>query len=215
MSRFVYWFVKITGCPGNWLYLRRKTYYKNKKSQSRKIKGPAIIISNHTALMDFPLYMYTFFGKCVRTLVAKVTYHKNKLMSKFLLLLGGIKVDRNNFDFSFMSKSIKALEKKQLMLIFPEARLPKKEEKDLLPFKPSFVYIALESNAPIIPVYTNGKYGIKGKTRMIIGEKIYANELYDRNKTTEENIQYISDYVRNYIIELREELNEKEKAKKK
>ena len=81
----------------------------------------------------------------------------------------------------------------------------------MLEFKPSFVYIALESNAPIIPIYTNGKYGFKGKTRVMIGEKIYVSDLIDETKTIEENIDNICKYFRNYIISLKEELDEKEK----
>lgn len=213
MSKIFIWFVKITGFIPNLFYLRRKTYYVNKKSQSRKIKGPAVIISNHTSLMDFALYMFTFLGKTIRPLVAEITYNKNKIMRLFLKLLGGIEVNRDSYDFTFMGKCIDSLEKKDSILIFPEGRLPKKDESELLDFKPSFIYIALESNAPIIPIYTNGKYGIKGKTRVIIGEKIYVNELMDDSKTIEENIDYICKYMRNYIINLRDELNEKEKTK--
>lgn len=214
MSKLVLWFVKITGYIPNLIYLRRKTYYKNKKNQNRKIKEPAVIISNHTSLMDFPLYMYTFFGNTIRPLVAEITYGKNKLMSFFLKLIGGIKVDRNSYDFSFMGECINTLEKKNNVLIFPEGRLPKKDETDLLDFKPSFIYIALESNAPIIPIYTNGKYGVSGKTRLIIGERIYVSDLMDNNKSIDENIDYICQYLRNYIIKLRDELNEKEKTNK-
>lgn len=214
MSKFVLWFVKITGWIPNLLYLRRKTYYKNNNKTIKKRKEPAVIISNHTSLMDFPLYMYTFMGSTIRPLVAEVTYNKNWLMRVFLKLIGGIKVDRDNYDFSFMGECINALEKKHSVLIFPEGRLPKKEEKELLSFKPSFVYIALESDTPIIPIYTNGKYGLKGKTRVIIGEKIYVNDLMDENKSTEENINNICNYFRDYIIKLRDELNEKEKGQK-
>lgn len=214
MSKFVLWFVKITGWIPNLLYLRRKTYYKNNNKTIKKRKEPAVIISNHTSLMDFPLYMYTFMGSTIRPLVAEITYNKNWFMRVFLKLIGGIKVDRDNYDFSFMGECINALEKKHSVLIFPEGRLPKKEEKELLSFKPSFVYIALESDTPIIPVYTNGKYGLKGKTRVIIGEKIYVNDLMDENKSTEENINNICNYFRDYIIKLRDELNEKEKGQK-
>ena len=214
MSKFVLWFVKITGWIPNLLYLRRKTYYKNNNKIIKKRKEPAVIISNHTSLMDFPLYMYTFMGSTIRPLVAEVTYNKNWFMRVFLKLIGGIKVDRDNYDFSFMGECINALEKKHSVLIFPEGILPKKEEKELLSFKPSFVYIALESDTPIIPIYTNGKYGLKGKTRVIIGEKIYVNDLMDENKSTEENINNICNYFRDYIIKLRDELNEKEKGQK-
>lgn len=211
MSKIVLWFVKLTGWIANAIYLRRKTYYRNKSNQSRKLKEPAVIISNHTSLMDFPLYMYTFMGNTIRPLVAEITYNKNILMKTFLKLIGGIKVDRGNYDFAFMGECINAIEKKHSVLIFPEGRLPKPNETEMLEFKPSFIYIALESNAPVVPIYTTGNYGIKGKTRVIIGEKIYVSDLMDDTKSTEENIDNICKYFKDYIISLREELNEKEK----
>lgn len=214
MSNFVLWFVKITGWIPNLLYLRRKTYYLKNNKNIKKRKEAAVIISNHTSLMDFPLYMYTFMGSTVRPLVAEITYNKNSFMRTLLKLIGGIKVDRDSYDFSFMGECINALDKKNSVLIFPEGRLPKKNETELLSFKPSFVYIALESNTPIIPIYTNGKYGFNGKTRVMVGEKIYVSDLMDENKSTEENINDICNYFRDYIIKLRDELNEKEKTKK-
>ena len=51
MNKLFIWFVKITGFIPNLLYLGRKTYYVNKKNQSRKIKGPAVIISTHTSFL--------------------------------------------------------------------------------------------------------------------------------------------------------------------
>lgn len=213
MNKFVIWFTKITGYIPNLIYLRRKTYYINNNEKYKKFKEPAIIISNHKSLIDFPLYMFTFFKRRVRPLVAEITYNKNKPLKTLLKLLGGIKVDRDNYDFGFMGEAINALDNGDMVLIFPEGRLPDKEEEELLEFKPSFIYIALEAEVPIIPAYTNGKYGFKGKTRTIIGEKIYLKDLMDKNKTTEENIQYLCEYMKNYIIELREILNEKEKNK--
>ena len=80
-------------------------------------------------------------------------------------------------------------------------------------FKPSFVYVALESQAPILPVYTNGKYGKKGGARVLIGEPIYLHELYDENKDEKDNLTYLTEYVRSYILKLGELADEEEKDK--
>lgn len=214
MNRFILWFTKITGAPINWFYFRKKVYYINKKSQSRKIKGKAIIISNHTSVYDVALYMFVFIRRNIHVLVAEIIYQKGKLFTWFLNKIGGIKVDRVSYDFGFMTESIDILNKGGVIEIYPEGRLPRNDEKELLPFKPSFVYIALESEAPIIPVYTNGQYGKKAHARVIIGEKIYLQDLYDPMKTEQENINYLSEYIKNYIVFLGEKLNEIEKNKK-
>lgn len=203
------WFTKITGLLPQFFFFRKKIYCVNKEKQDRKIKGKALIISNHKSIYDFPLVMFTFFKRNIRVLIGEVLFQKNKLLSWFLKRIGGIKVERHSFDFSFMDKSMEVLNKNKVLLIYPESRLPTKEEKDLLEFKTSYIYLALKSGAPIIPIYTNGKYGKDKKgdrARIIIGEKIYVRELYDNNKSDKDNINYINNYVRNIILDLQDNL---------
>lgn len=212
MNRFILWFTKITGAPLSWFYFKKKIYYENKKSQSRKIKGSALIISNHTSVMDYALYLYVFLKRSLRTLIAELMYEKGKLFGWFLKKIGGIKVDRNNYDFNFMGEMIDILEKGGVGLIFPESKIPVEGEETPLPFKPSFVYVAIETNTPIIPVYTNGKYGKrKERAKVVIGEKIYLREILGNKELNKENIDALCQYVRNKIISLGEMLDGKEK----
>ena len=222
MSSVLNWFVKITGFPGEIVFYRKKIYYEDKSASNRKIKGGALIISNHTDIYDYPLMMYTFLGRNLHVLVAEVTYDLNDFMKWLLKGLGAIRVDRNNHDFAFMSQITDLLKKGKACLIYPESRLPEENERDrLLEFKPSYIYSALESGAPIIPVYTNGIYGKQKKlkkdcARVIIGKKIFVRDLYDSNKSEKENIEYINDYVKNKILSLKalleKKVNEKAKA---
>ncbi len=211
MSKLVLWFVKITGYIPQLFYFRKKVYYVNKEESNRRIKGSAIIVSNHKRLFDFVLYMYLFLNRDIYTVIGEVMFNKGKLFSWFLKKIGGIKVERDAFDFGFLSKCVNLLNKGKVVEIFPEGRLPLKEETTLLEFKPSFVYLALESGAPIIPIYTNGSYAKKARTKVIIGEKIYAQDLYDSNKSDKENIDYICNYVKSYINNLGMMIDEEEK----
>lgn len=215
MNRLFLWFVKVTGYLIAVFYYRKKIYYVNKKESNKKIKGKAIIVSNHTSVWDYPLYMFTFFARTLRVLTAELMFAKSRWMGWFLKKLGCIKVDRDSQDFSFMNESIDALNKGQVVLVFPEARVPRPHENDLLEFKPSFVYIALETGAPIIPVYTNGSYLKKERARVVIGEKIYLQDLYDDARTEKENIAQLCEYVKNSIRVLRDKLNEEEQKKEK
>ena len=215
MGKAFTWFVKITGYPAQFFYFHKKIYYEDKSHTNRKIKGGALIVSNHTSIYDYPLVMFTFISRQAHVLAAEVIYQKNPLLSAFVKWLGAVKVDRNNHDFSFMSEMTDILNKKGVGVIYPESRLPKEEELGtLLEFKPSYIYPALESGAPIIPVYTNGTYGKlkrkrKDRTRIIIGKKIYVSDLYDKNKSEKENIEYINDYIKNKIVYLKELLETK------
>ena len=221
MNRLILWFVKLTGWPAQYVYYRKKIYYEYPTNKRRKIKGGALIVSNHTSVYDYPLVMYTFFGRTIRTLVAEVMFNRGKFINRLITHMGAIRVDRDTYDFSFMSAMVKCLTNKQVGLVFPEARIGTAEEKTdgMLDFKPSFVYMALEAGVPIIPVYTNGVYGkAKRKThdraRIIIGKKIYLDELYDNSKTEKENIDYLCNYVREYIKGLGKLLDEKKDKQK-
>ena len=112
---------------------------------------------------------------------------KKKLLALFLRLMGGIEVDRNSFDFSFLDKSKKVLDKNGVVGIFPESRLPKAGEVRPLEFKPSITYLALETNVSIIPVYTSGDYFNKKRNIVVIGKPINVRDYYDDNKDDKEN----------------------------
>ena len=209
MGKVLEWFTKVTGYPVQYFYFHKKIYYEDKESSNRKIKGGALIISNHTSIYDYPLMMYVFPKRTMHVLVAEVTYEKNKPLRSLLKGLGAIKVDRTNHDFSFMSKVTDLLNKKKVVLIYPESRLPNEDEHDLLEFKPSYILPALETGVPIIPIYTNGTYGKlkkkrKDRTRVMIGKKIFVNDLYDQSKSEKENIEYINSYIKKRIVELKE-----------
>ena len=204
MSRIVLWFVKITGWLPALIYFRKKVTYVNEKE---KYHGKMLLVSNHKSLMDYPLYMYTFMGKSLRTLTAEVMYNKGKLMAWFLKKIGCIRVNRDTYDFCFLEETIDILNNDGTVRMFPESTLTKDDK--MQDFKPSFVYIALESKAPILPMYTNGKYGKKERARVVVGEKIYLHELYDESKSDKENITYLTEYVRDYIVKLGERACEK------
>lgn len=207
------WFVKITGWIPQLLLFKIKVYYEDKSVQNKRVKGKAIIISNHNCLMDFAVLMFVFYRRTLRCAVAEIMYRKNFLMTFLLKFLGAVKVDRESHDFSFLTKLKKILDKGGVVEMYPEARLPKKGEKTPLEFKPSYVYLALESGAPIIPVYTEPNHFKRSRECVIIGKAIDVRELYDANLTEKENIDNINVYVRSKIIELAKEL-ERQKEKK-
>lgn len=208
MIAFFNMFVKVTGYLAQKVIFRTKIYYEDKALQSRRIKGKAIIMSNHCSVYDYAVYMFVFFSRTVRYLMAEVLY-KKPLLSLFLKMLGGIKVDRDAHTFNFITKSIDVLNKGGVVGVFPESRLPKEGEERPLEFKPSITYLALESESKIIPVYTSGNYFKKSRVRVIIGKPINVLDYYDENLTEKENIDLITKILRQKIIELGNLLNEK------
>ncbi len=209
------WFVKITGFIPQLIVFRMKVHYVDKAVQGRRIRSKAIIVSNHNYLLDFAVLLYVFSSRTLRCVVAEIMYNKNIFMTALLKALGCIRVERDGYDFSFIDKAKRILQKGGVVEIYPESRLPKKDEERPLDFKPSYVRLALESGAPIIPIYSNGKLFGRERERVIIGKPIDVSELYDSTLTEKENVNIINQYVRSKIIELGKQLEEQLDAKEK
>jgi 1-acyl-sn-glycerol-3-phosphate acyltransferase len=189
-------------------------YYENKSEQSRRIKGPAIIISNHTSIYDYAVYLFVFFGRTLRYQMAEVLF-KKALLRNFLKCMGGIFVDRESNDYGFIDKSQKVLEKGGVIGVFPEGRIPKENEEKPQVFKPGATQLALMTNVPIVPIYTNGCYFQKKRARVIIGRPIYVSELYNNQEDYKTNLTRITNELRNRIINLGNMLEEKENYERK
>ena len=186
------------------IFMRPKTTYENKKLQSRRIKGKAIVVSNHQDLLDFAANMFTFPTRTMRCAAAEVLYQKNPLLTFFLRALGASKIDRDAHDFTFISRCSEILKKGGVVEIFPESRLPTPDDITPLEFKPSAVYLALETGTPIIPIYNNGKYFKKEPLRIHVGTPIDVAALYDDSLSEKENITNITNIIREKIIEFKE-----------
>jgi 1-acyl-sn-glycerol-3-phosphate acyltransferase len=206
----VNWFAKITGWIIQFFCFRTKIYYQDKTQQGRRIKGSAIIISNHTSVFDYAVMLFVFFSRTLRYQMAEVLFRK-KGLGKFLKLMGGIYVDRDTHNFSFIHKSEEILKKGGVVGTFPESRIPLKDEERPLAFKPSTAYLALLTGVKVIPVYTNGSYFQKKRARVIIGTPIDVNELVNNELSEKENIALVNNAFRERIIELKDLLYEREK----
>lgn len=202
------WFVKLTGWPIQLLCFRKKIYYENKAVQSRRIKGKAIVISNHLSVYDYPVAMFVFFGRTLRFQMSELVM-KKPVLGTFLKMLGGIYVDRDSHDFAFMAKCEKILGKGGVIGICPEGRLPRKDEPRPLPFKTGAAYLALMTDTPIIPMVTNGSYfNLKERARVIIGTPIIPSQVADPALSDKENIAALTDLMRNKTISLGKLLHE-------
>lgn len=208
MIHFFNWFTKLTAWLVQKVCFRTKVYYEKKSEQGRHIKGPAIIISNHTSVYDYAVFLFVFFSRTLRYQMAEILF-KKALLGNFLKCMGGIYVDRDSNDFSFLKKSQDVLEKGGVVGVFPEGRIPENNEEKPLAFKPGATQLALMANVPIIPIYTNGNYFQKKRVRVIIGKPIYVSELYDNQEDYKSNLERITGELRSRIINLGNMLEEK------
>ena len=201
------WFVKITGWPAAKLLFRTKILYEDRRRQGRRLKGPVILVSNHTSVYDYAVWMFVFFTRTLRVQMAEVLFQKQPLAA-FLRLLGGIRVDRGRFDLGAVARSEAILQQGGAVGIFPEGRLPLEGEERPLPFKPGVAYLALATGVPVIPLYTNGSYFRKERAVAVVGTPIYAADWVRDIPDEKERLRVISEKLREKVIKLGKLANE-------
>ena len=195
-------FVKLTGALPAWLLLKPRV--RLAPGAKRRLPKSCILVSNHMSLMDFVLYVLVFPFRTLRFLIAEVMYNHGKLFALFLSLLGGIRVDRDAKSFDFVSHSLKVLDDGGIVGVFPQARLPIKGHH--FPFTVSTAFIALRSDAPIIPVYTDGRYGISKRAGVVIGPSIHVRDLCREGLDEQAQLAHVTQQLEARVFALKEEL---------
>ncbi len=172
MKAFLRFFAKLTGFLPTWLFFKPKIYHENKKNKKSTFtyKGPVIIITNHKNYLDYILMVLLFYFRSFRGIVGKTMYECNPFLTFMLKVFRAIKLDRFSFDMEFFYEAMQTLEKKGMILVFPEGEFSL--EGKLKPFKETAALLAMQSNVPILPIYHSYNYGIFRRTKVCVGEEI-------------------------------------------
>ncbi len=205
-NRLVLGFVKLTGIIPALLLFKPKVYCMNDTCK-RRLPKSAILMSNHTSLLDFVLYLVVFPFRTIHFLMAEVLFKKGKAFAWFLYKIGGIFVDRDACNFSFIDDSLDVLDKNGIVGIFPQGRLP--IDGKPFPYKPGIVLVALRTDAPIVPVYTDGNYGVFKRAHIMIGEKIYLRDFVSSENVSDEELNKLTKMLEEKNYELKAELEKR------
>lgn len=196
-------FVKLTGVLPAWLLLKPRVHLA--PGAKRRLPKNCILVSNHISLMDFVLCILVFPLRTVRFLIAEVLYNRSKLLAVFLRAIGGIRVERDKMSFDFVSDALEVLDKGGAIGVFPQARLPLKGQQ--FPFTVSTAFIALKTSAPIIPVYTDGNYGITKRANLVIGEPLQLADYCQEGLSENDQLDHLTKLLEAKVYALKEELN--------
>lgn len=200
--RFFHGFVKLTGYIPAWIFLKPRVHVA--PGGKRRLPKACIVVSNHISLLDFVVYLLIFPFRAMRFLVAEVLYNRNKLLAIFLKLIGSIRVDRDAKTFDFVSDALEALDSGSTVGIFPQGRLPLKGQK--FPFTVSTAFIATHTTAPIIPIYTDGNYGLFKRAHVVIGAPLYLQEHCKEGLSEQEQLAHLTKVLEETVYSLKEEL---------
>lgn len=166
--------------------------------QHTKIKGKAIIISNHISMWD-PLFIAVVFRRQIFWM-GKVELFKNKIAKAFFFAVKAFPVRRGEGDLPAIRHAFRLLRDGKLFGIFPEGTRVK--GNSVSKFEPGTSMIALKNDAPIVPIYIKGEYKFFRRMKMIVGEPIKLSD-YVGKKTDPETVAQATRFLENKIEDLK------------
>lgn len=199
-------FLKITGALPYYLVIKPKLYFSSYKAKldSKKKSHGTIIVSNHTHIFDYYVFLYHHFFHVVHTMVAEIVYNR-PFLSFLNWVMGNIKIKNNPDNVKAVVDAARYLKKNKYLLIFPEGHL-EKTKGELEDFKTSAITLAWDTNTPIQPYYIDGNYGLFKRLHYIAGEKINLHDLVKKDTLNDEDVLMIKNYLMNRIKELKHQM---------
>lgn len=189
--------------PILWLLFRPKVFG-NKKALWTK--GKAIFICNHVSMRD-PLMLAIISPRIIHFMAKKEVF-STKLGKIFFSSMFVFPVDRGTADLKSLKNALALLEKGKVFGIFPEGRRMVAYRMD--EFELGTAFIAMRSDAPVIPMYLDNDSYKKWYTRpkIIVGDPIFASETR-MNVSRRENEVIFMQRLRNTLESLKKELEKK------
>ena len=194
----------ILGYPIQLIFFKRKTYYEGGKRKKWK-KGGKLIISNHYNMFDYVLNSFIVFPRKLNVVASELPF-RSKILVFLMKFFGAIQANRVTRDMRFIDECAFVINKGQLVQIFPEGR--NSPDGKIHEFKPSYLVIAHRAGCPIVPIVTDGNYGLFKRTRVIIGEEIDVSSFFTPYVTTpaRDELERANEYVFNKVLALRNQL---------
>ena len=202
------------GYPLQWLFFKRKTYYEDKKS-TRLRKGGKLIVCNHYNMFDYVMGCFIVYPRKLYAVASEDAY-RNAFFRFGCKFFGVIQANRVTRSMRFLNESSDILKKGHLVQIYPEGR--NTPDGKIHEFYAGYILIAHRANVPIIPIVSDGNYGIFKRVSVIIGKEINVKDFIspDKKTPTRADIDKANEYVYQKVLELRQQLEVlKEKKRKK
>ena len=183
-----YYFWKTFFTPIGVLAYRPKIFNKENIPE----EGGVILACNHIHMSDpAPVVLST--KRVVRFLAKKELL--DSILGPIYRGLCAIPVDRSNGAHNSMVAAQYALEKGEIVCIFPEGTRNRKDPKEMLPFKYGTVRLASLTGKPIVPM------AVVSKGRPFIDDyKVYVGEPYYVDKDA--NLDEENEILRKKILDL-------------
>lgn len=191
----IYQILKIIGTPFIYLFFLPRVIGR----KNTRIKGKAVIISNHLSMWD-PLLIAIMFTRQIYWM-GKIELFKNKFLKFFFTIVKTFPVRRGEGDLAAIRHAFRVLKQEKLLGIFPEGTRVK--GGGLRKFEPGTSMIALKNNAPVIPIYLKGDYKFFRRMTLVIGEPIQLSD-YVGDKTNSATVARATEFLENKLKDMKE-----------
>jgi 1-acyl-sn-glycerol-3-phosphate acyltransferase len=146
--------IALTGCP-----------FTVTGAENIPDRGGFCLVANHNSMFDIVLLLASVgrpFGFIAKKELAFVP-----LLNLWILLLGGLFIDRKNIRkaVAAINEGIRRIKNGGVMVIFPEGTRGKGQ--GMLPFKSGALKLATKAGAPIAPLAITGTYEVFEKSRRV------------------------------------------------
>jgi len=202
----------VTGYPIQLLVFKRKTYYEDKSSTHLR-RGGKLFISNHFGVLDYVMEHFLVFPRKLAPVTAEFPF-KIGIARLGMKFFGCIKCDRETRSMRFIDECAEVIKKGQLAIIYPEGHnTPDGEIKE---FKHSYLVIAHRAGCPIVPIVTDGNYGLFRRAHVMVGKEIDVSRFFDTDRRTppREQLERANEYVYSKMLELQGELERRKAGKR-
>jgi 1-acyl-sn-glycerol-3-phosphate acyltransferase len=163
--------------------------------------SPAIIIANHCCVLDPALIWVGVTNRRPLEFLTASEYFGIPVLSFIFKTMRAIPVARNGRDMAATRTALRRLKEGRLLGVFPEGRFNPGE--GLLPANTGIAWLALQSRAPVYPVFIHD--APRGKSmlatlytfrhvRITYGDPVDLSQYYGR-RTSEELLQEVTDLL--------------------
>jgi 1-acyl-sn-glycerol-3-phosphate acyltransferase len=191
-------------------YFYSLTFYKN---EILNTEAPFFLTSNHASHFDtFVLFSAFPLNKInsVRSIAAKDYFFSNTIFRIVSHIMANmIPVSREKMDFVSISMIKGYLDKKNIVIVYPEGTRTRTGEMN--PFKAGLGYVISKTCKKVVPAYIDGAYEVlnykrkipkRAKIRVYFGEPVE----FKNCKNTKEGWKKITDLLYDKVLELKKKM---------
>ena len=175
-----------------------------------KLRGGAVVVANHTSFID-PFLMNCVFWYRRVFLMASEEVMAGKVRGTLLRWAGCIKIDRTTADLRAIRAAAALAREGRVVALFPQGHIRREGDTDAV--KSGAVLIALQGNAPLIPVYSRRRAHWWQRRTVVIGEPMDCRALCGKPMPTMADVAALTDELQKRLAACKEVYDQREEKR--